>query len=797
MSAVAIPRPSEVELEGRGLLIPALHPSPLPLRRIAPAPCTQACPAGVNVKAYVSLIAERRFPEALEVIRRRCPLPGICGRVCSHPCEAACERGKEDEPIAIRSLKRFVADLEREYAGPVPPPGPDRPGRAAVIGAGPAGLTAAYDLRLAGHPVTVFEAAPEAGGMLRYGITAYRLPREVLDAEIGVLERAGVEIRTRQRLGRDVEIEALLHDGYAAVLLAVGAQFGRPLSVAGPESCPGVEDALEFLRRVNGGDRTPPGRKVVVVGGGSTAVEAARAALRLGARSVEILYRRYREEMLAGPEEIEVAESEGITFTFLVAPSRIVAEGGRLVGLECVRVGLGEPDVSGRRRPLLIPGSEFVVHADRVLAAVGQEADLDFLRGPKRERAVRDGRLVADPDTTMTDLPGVFAAGDAVSGPATVIEAIANGHRAAESIRHYIEDGRPDIRDERPELRAPAEYGVPDAPPLKAMRVRPALALPGPGREFGEVEQALSADEAVSEARRCLRCGPCGECRICAPSCSRRHVMLRLPPADGASHGPTAIVRAPAGMALSLPADRASSGWLLGKVRPATLPEVDLSSAAAVELRPVRSHVVADRCRGCARCVEVCPFAAISMRANGSAEAVIEAALCRGCNLCSAVCPTKAARPTALSPEWWGSRLEDVFRTSPAQPLVVLACQRRAGALEAALERDGALVEVVRFRCVGQVDAAMLLALVKLGARGVLVSGCVPDRCRFGSGGRLAMEQVERARRVLALLGAGPDRIACDWSPGRAQDPLDEPVRRLVGRDAPAAASHASGAERA
>ena len=482
----ASPSTARGELAGSWLVAPALQAEPLPITAIDPAPCSQACPADVNVKAYVSLIAEERFAQALDVIRVRCPLPGICGRVCHHPCELACNRRNVDEPVAIRSLKRFVADLEQELPRPSPPAG-EKPQRVAVIGSGPAGLTAAFDLRLQGYPVTVFEAEAEPGGMLRYGITAYRLPREVLSVEIDTLARTGIDIQTGRRLGKDLELEQLLRGGYSAVLLAVGAQAGRPLGIPGEEGCPQVEDALAFLRRVNDGERAHPGRRVVVIGGGATAVEAARSALRLGAESVAILYRRYREEVLASAEEVEAAESEGIAFRFLVAPSRVITEGGNLRALECVEVGLREPDSSGRRRPVAIPGSEFHVEADRVLAAVGQQADLDCLPPDRISDLAEHNLLRTDPATAMTALSGVFAAGDVVSGPSTVIEAIAAGHAAAESIRHFLEEGRPGIREQRPEPEAPTELGLPDAPPILAARIRPAMLRPERGREFAEV----------------------------------------------------------------------------------------------------------------------------------------------------------------------------------------------------------------------------------------------------------------------------------------------------------------------
>ncbi len=711
------------------------------IRSIPPSPCTRACPAGINVKAYVSLIAEGRFGEALEVVRRNCPLPGICGRVCHHPCEAACLRGGIDSPVAIRALKRFVADLELEPAESEPPREPLRSHRVAVVGAGPAGLTAAYDLRRAGYPVTVFEAAPEPGGMLRYGIAPYRLPREVLDAEIEVLVRAGLEIRCGCRIGADLPLDELLREGYTAALFAVGAQRGRPLGIPGEKGCSGVEDALTFLRRVNEGDRTPCPARVLVIGGGLTAIEAARSARRLGAESVEILYRRTREEMPAGEAEVEEARSEGIGIRFLVSPKRVIARGGRLEALECLENALGEPDSSGRRRPVPLPGSAFAIRADLVLGAVGQALDLDFLPDERAARMTERGRLAADADSAMTPMLGVFAAGDAVTGPATVIEAVAAGHRAAASIREFLDP----VSDSEP-VGAPrvsaVEYGLPDAEPPTAPRLDPPRAPLSDGREFSEVELPYRAAEAMAEAGRCLRCGPCSECALCVPSCGRRHLRLAVRD-DGGRVGPEIWVRAPVGFALGMP-------------------ESGAEHDAAVELSAARATIDGALCRGCPRCVEVCPFDAVDFidADDPDSKVEIDPALCRGCNLCAAVCPTGAAIPGHLPVEWAAAPTDPVSRARP----LVLACESRAAGVEAALRSSGVDFSIARLRCVGPADAGLLLELCRGGERQVLVAACPEDGCRFERGAAMAAGQVAIARSLLASVGADPGFVGIDAS---------------------------------
>ncbi len=745
---------AETHLAGARLRAPALGGAPLQIVPVEPSPCTTACPAGINVKAYVSLIAEGMFAEALAVVRDRCPLPGICGRICHHPCEAACRR---DEPIAIRALKRFVADVTGEEPPPMLPVIHPM-SRVAVVGSGPAGLAAAWDLRRAGYPVTIFESEAEPGGMLRYGIAPYRLPREVLDAEIGYLLAAGIELRTGCRIGDQITLESLLDDDWAAVLFAVGAQRGRALGIPGEEDSPEVEDALGFLRRANAGDRTPVTGRVLVIGGGSTAVEAARTARRLGADSVTILYRRSAKELLAGPEEIEACSSEGIEISFLTAPRAVVRDDDRFLGLECLRVELGKPDASGRRRPVPVPGSEFLIEAERVLAAVGQSSDLGFLPEKYRQRLAEHNRLRVGGDTAMTPMQGIFAAGDAVTGPATVIEAVAAGHRAAAAIQHYLDSGRPE--PEASPAAAPSEFALPEAPPAPAARHEPPLRPLAQGQEFAETERAFSAAEAIAEAQRCARCGPCSECLLCAPSCSRRHFVVRLGD-DG--NGQSLRVRASAGFATGLAADGPITAQL----------EAD-GAAAGLDacLLPVQMRLRAARCRACGECVEVCPFEALELTPNDR-RVKVDAGLCRGCLLCSAACPTEALVSEAWSPAWWHRRL-DAMAGPPdeAAPWVVVACTRRAANLPARLSMMGRRVEIVGVPCAGGLDAGRLLEITRRGAGGVLVAGCDPDHCRFGDGSRLGARQIATARALLALVGIDPTRIRDDWSGHPDNDPI-------------------------
>jgi heterodisulfide reductase subunit A-like polyferredoxin/NADPH-dependent glutamate synthase beta subunit-like oxidoreductase len=516
---------------------PQSYPNAFVIDKRLRAPCRQACPAGVNVQGFIALMARGKFDEALELYRTKNPFPASCGRICDHPCQAACNRGCLDEPLAIRDLHRFLADREIEAArrGARPEITPEieerrkaqfaRRGngrKVAIVGSGPAGLSCAWNLALMEYKPVVFESLPVAGGMLRVGVPCYRLPVEVLDYEIEAIRRAGVEIRLNTPVGPGRTLNDLFAQGFESVFVAIGAHRSRRLGVEG-EDLEGVIHGTEFLRLAKTArPAETAGRRVVVVGGGNTAIDAARVALRLGAKRVMIVYRRGRAEMPARAEEIEACEREGVEFRFLVNPVRILGADGKVGSLECVRMALGEPDASGRRRPVPIPGSNSVIEAEIVIPAVGEEADIDALQAAGGAPAARAGLLAADPDTLETSIQRVFAGGDVVSGPNVAIEAIAAGQRAATSIDRCLngEDlraGRGDLRS-RPDAAELAP--VPPAPVRREPRV-PMAVLPAEERlgSFAEVERGYTEEEALREAGRCLHCTVCSECLRCAAVC--------------------------------------------------------------------------------------------------------------------------------------------------------------------------------------------------------------------------------------------------------------------------------------
>jgi len=398
------------------------------------SPCQEACPIRQDTKGYVSLIARGKFREALEMIREVNPLPSVCGFICHHPCEEACLREEVDGPVPMRLLKRFVAEHEREGNRPFRRPGKKKREKVLVIGSGPAGLTAANDLCLLGYEVTLVEALPVLGGMLAVGIPEFRLPRDVLNLEIEGVRELGVNMMVNHRFLLEGNGKPFSRKGFQATFLSVGAHRGMRLNIPG-ENRERVLSGVQFLREVNLGKALRVGRRVAVIGGGNVALDCARSATRLGAETVEIYYRRSRDEMPALREEVEEAVREGIEIHFLVSPVQVIGKGKRPAGVEFVRMRLGEPDASGRPRPIPIEDSVFKVKADTIISAVGQKIDSRGLRGLD---ARPDGTIRVDPETGATSMEGVFAGGDVVTGPGWAIDAIAAGKRGARSIDRFL-----------------------------------------------------------------------------------------------------------------------------------------------------------------------------------------------------------------------------------------------------------------------------------------------------------------------------------------------------------------------
>jgi len=473
-------------------------------------PCRKACPAEVNIQAYMALASQGKFTEALEVIRRYIPFPAVCGRICFSQCEEKCTRKDIDEALSIRAIKRLIADHELKkgkYKKPTPIRQRNRE-KVAIIGSGPAGLTAAYELVKMGYPVTVFEKASKPGGMLGNCIPAYRLPKEVVDVEIQYIAELGVKIRTNMALGRDITIEDLFIQGYKAIFVAIGTQKCLNLNVEG-ENLRDIIHSLEFLRSVNCGEYLKLGEKVAVIGGGNVAVDVARTAKRLGANQVTMVYRRSEKEMPAHHSEIAQAKQEGISFLFLASPKRFLGKDGKVNSIECIRMSLGQPDRTDRRSPVPVEDSEFTLPADTVILAIGEKPDTSFL--PKQVEIAKNSTIVADPVTFETGMPGVFAGGDAVTGPASVIEAIAAGKKAAISIDRYIRGVN--LKAVRETSILEAKCATDEEPPEKKPRLAmPSLALSQRFGNFHEVELGFDIASGMKEARRCMFCGPCAEC---------------------------------------------------------------------------------------------------------------------------------------------------------------------------------------------------------------------------------------------------------------------------------------------
>ena len=476
-------------------------------------PCTDKCPAGVKIRDYLELVETGKLNEARQLLLADNPLPAVTGRVCYHPCESGCNRKNFDTAVAVHAIERFIGDYSQETEVPVVASGA---AKIAVIGSGPAGLSASYYLAQKQYNVTIFEALPVSGGMLRVGIPEYRLPGTVLDSEINRIMKMGVEIKNNITLGKDITVDELFEQGFKAVFIATGAHRAQALGIPG-EDAKGVVPGVSFLRDIRLGKKVKPGAKTVVIGGGNVAVDAARSALRLGAKEVVIMYRRSREEMPAGDEEIAACEAEGIKIEFLTSLQKILVQTGKVTGIECVRMKLGSKDNSGRRNPVPVSGSEFTIVADMVIPAVGQVPDIAFADGDKNIKIAGGGVIAVDAKNLATGRDRVYAGGDVVTGPATVVEAIAAGKKAALSIAAAI-DGQPVSETIKGEVINYQDLNT-DYFTTEPRQVEAELAAGKRKSGFKEVNPGLNESAVMHEAGRCFHCGACNLCAVCSSLC--------------------------------------------------------------------------------------------------------------------------------------------------------------------------------------------------------------------------------------------------------------------------------------
>lgn len=710
------------------------------------SPCTLACPTRINARGYVSLIADGRYEQALALIRERNPFPGVCGRVCPRPCEAACRRGEFDEAIAVCALKRFVFDLEMKRGiDPTTPVRIEREERVAVIGAGPAGLSAAFDLARAGYPVTVFEALDKPGGLMNV-IPSFRLPERIVKREVDIILGSGIELVTGTVFGKGITWNGLRRRGYRALMLATGAQ--RPSWRFPSHAAAGHLHALDFLR-LAAGERerrtTRPsgfsaedvkGRRVVVLGSGMLALDAARTAVRFGAESVKLITATSRDltPMLEG--DLTAAVEEGVKVVYLAEPVSIARSGGRIRSVRFVRLREVAHDATGRAERFLRDGSDFDVPADVVLDAFSREIGSPVRIGKRSLERTAVDTVAVDRATMATNVSGVFAAGDMVTGTRSVVEAIASGQKAARGIRAYLEgEFIPSVYDPLDGgRRACREYALERLPEGRVSRYSiPAAEAKHRRTSFTEVERGYGERTAKLEAQRCLRCGLCAECVVCTDICERKDIQLTI------DEDRTITVHAERDF------------WSAGPSN--VFVEIDGTIREVPSVRTV-CRVSPEYCVGCGRCEDVCGYSAVRVNIfpGGRFTAEVNEIACKGCGNCVAACPSSAMDQMNFERERFHGLLAGI---DPGATRVLFVC-RWARPEVVDLPPD---VRVVETMCTGRLTPALIVGAIQNGCTGVMVCGCSEDRCHYGNGRRNGHEAIERSRDILSLLGYDPKLV--------------------------------------
>ena len=694
----------------------------------------------MNVKAYVNLIANRKFEEAIEEIRKTNPFPAVCGRVCTRPCEDTCELSAHGDAISIRALKRYASDYELARRPIIREPCAIKYSeKIAIIGAGPAGLTAAVDLIKIGYSVSVFEASKEAGGMLRYGIPPYRLPERVLKREIDWIKSLGIEIKNGVKIK---DPSSLFKKGYSAILIAGGAPKSFFPGIEGEKS-DGVIDSLIFLRQINEGKPRKIRGDVVVVGGGSTAFDAARSALRLGAKKVILAYRRSIDEIPANLEEIEAAEEEGVDIVTLAIPKRIIEKNGKTIGIEFFKAKLGKPDKSGRRTPIPIENSSFTINAKTIIFAIGAMPDVGPINGVK----VTTSKGIIDvSEYGKTTFKGIFAAGDIEMGPSSVVDAIGRGHEAARGIDSFLRKIPPSKPEE---LIKTLQIYL--GSPIRSKSIHfPSKKVKDKVSTFEEVEGTYSDFQAVEEASRCFTCGPCYACPTCLPNCRNKQLVAKI-------EDKTVLVKSPLELSQEI-YDNGPASFKLssGKIK------------KTVHLYSLTSKVDSNLCIGCGRCEEVCAYRAIKNIITKDKRPVSQVShfSCASCAACVSECPSGAISQGFMSDDEILKRLNE--KETPYDG--VKALMSYWSTPSPLFDSYDGVIELMSARKPSPMFLIRALAQTK---RGLLV--IKPDRATGSH--YLPWEEspelvVKNTWKLLNSLGISPDRIRYVDLP-KGQNPLN------------------------